>query len=315
VTIGADTSAEEDNKVAGFGMRGENLILKYPLKFAHDAGTLVKLCAEVDDTTLFVLPLDQLEDPANKTATAAFADAYCAARNIGYKEDYTLLFNTAVVKGLADYHGIGATYLTRESFEDADGANKHLKNVSAVFARALGVSKPTGFALLGSAANLDKMADTIKKFKADAYVLDPRSFRQKDQNRLRDYFSVDIFLQLNSPADLASFEKTWGEVRNLAANEPGVLDFGMGVQHSADRKTVTAYFKECYKDADTYLAWETKAAPFVKTLLGISSIVTKPNPIAMTSHADQLAKVEAKCQALGCVQYTIDDCNTAEVVV
>jgi len=42
VTIGAGTTTEEDNNIVAFG----SMILKNPLKFAHDAGTLVSVKAE-----------------------------------------------------------------------------------------------------------------------------------------------------------------------------------------------------------------------------------------------------------------------------
>jgi len=262
-----------------------------------------------EDTTLFVLPLYQLSDPSNKTATSVFREAYCDARTIGYKEDFTYLFNTAVVQGAAP--ATGATYLTRESFKNAESAKMHLKNVSTVFTRALTTASATGFALLGSQADLDGMADVITKFKADAYVLDPRSFRRSAMHRIQDYFSLDIFLTLKDPADLKSFQKTWGEVRDLAITRSGVLSFGMGIQTSADGKTVTAYFKEYFESADDFFEWEKVSAPYVKRLLDISSVATKPNPVAMTSSAAQLAKAQEKCKQLGCVQYTIDDCTSA----
>jgi hypothetical protein len=187
----------------------------------------------------------------------------------------------------------------------------HLKNVSTVFTRALTTASATGFALLGSQADLDGMADVITKFKADAYVLDPRSFRRSAMHRIQDYFSLDIFLTLKDPADLNSFQKTWGEVRNLAITRSGILSFGMGIQTSADGKTVTAYFKEYFESADDFFEWEKVSAPYVKRLLDISSVATKPNPVAMTSSAAQLAKAQEKCKQLGCVQYTIDDCTSA----
>merc|ERR1712087_887884 len=113
------------------------------------------------------------------------------------------------------------------------------------------------------------------------------------------------------PADLKSFQKTWGEVRDLALTRSGILSFGMGIQKSADGKTVTAYFKEYFESADVFIKWEKAAAPYVKHLLDISSVATKPNPVAMTSHAAQLAKAQGHCKQLGCVQYTIDDCTSA----
>jgi len=271
----------------------------------------------IKDTSLFIEPFYKLNDPSNKTATTVFRKAYCDARQIGDKEDFTLLFNTAVVQG--DAPATGATYLTRESFKDSAGALNHLKNVSAVFARALGVASPTGFSMLGTQTDLDAMADEIKKLNVVDFVLDPRSFRRASLTRRQDYFALDFFLKLNDPADLPKFQQLWGECRDLASTIPAVLSLGMGVHKSTDGKTVMMQLKETYEDAAAYQDWLPKADKYAKAFFAIANFSMDPNPFAMTSHPLQLQKVAQHCKDIGCVQYTIDNCtdvdSTAVVIV
>merc|ERR1712232_733553 len=262
------------------------------------------------DTSLFIEPFYKLNDPSNKTATTVFRKAYCDARQIGDKEDFTLLFNTAVVQG--DAPATGATYLTRESFKDSAGALNHLKNVSAVFARALGVASPTGFSMLGTQTDLDAMADEIKKLNVVDFVLDPRSFRRASLTRRQDYFALDFFLTLNDPADLPKFQQSWGKCRDLAYTFPGILSLGMGVNKSSDGKTVTMQLKETYKDVATYQDWLPKAAKYADAFFALANVSAHPNPLSMTSHPLELEKVAQHCKDLGCVQYTIDNCTDAD---
>merc|ERR1712232_806798 len=262
------------------------------------------------DTSLFIEPFYKLNDPSNKTATTVFRKAYCDARQIGDKEDFTLLFNTAVVQG--DAPATGATYLTRESFKDSAGALNHLKNVSAVFARALGVASPTGFSMLGTQTDLDAMADEIKKLNVVDFVLDPRSFRRASLTRRQDYFALDFFLKLNDPADLPKFQQSWGECRDLAYSIPGVLSLGMGVHKSTDGKTVMMQLKETYKDVAAYNDWGARADKYAKAFFGLAKMSTHPNPFSMTGHPLELEKVAQDCKDVGCVQYTLDNCTDAD---
>jgi len=261
------------------------------------------------DTSLYIEPFYKLSDPFNKTATAVFRQAYCDARRIADKEDFTLIFNTAVVQG--DASTTGAGYLTRESFKDSASFRKHIDNVSAVLHKALGVANATGFAMLGTQADLDAIADLSKKFDAVDFVLDPRSFWRASLTGRQNYFALDYFMTLNDPADLPKFQQSWGECRDLAYSIPGVLSLGMGVHKSTDGKTVMMQLKETYKDVATYQDWLPKADKYAKAFFALATVSAHPNPLSMTSHPLELEKVAQHCKDLGCVQYTLDNCTDA----
>jgi len=263
------------------------------------------------DTTLYVEPFYKLTDPTDGPAAKIFRQAYCEARKIGYTEDFTLLFNTAVYPGRSDIDG--ATFLTRESFKDGASFKIHIKNVAPAFTRALGVAGPTGFTFLGSKSYLDTLADDIQKYKATSFVIDAKSFRKKELDRRQDYFALDFYMTLNSPELLGEFQAHWRQARDLATTQTGILSFGMGVHVSDDGQVVQIALKETYVDATAYKAWLPKVHSIVGKLFSVSSLSSRPNPFSMIGHRMDLMGTEAICESFnslgGCIQYEIDNCT------
>jgi len=310
----ASSDAERPHRCPGGSL--EACIKKCPAAVYNECGKVCdERCPEAPalqtDTTLYVEPFYNLADPTNDTAATIFRQAYCQARQIAYKEDFTLLFNTAVYPGRSDIDG--GNFLTRESFKDGASFKIHIKNVAIAFANALGVAYPTGFTFWGSKSYLDTLADDIQKFKATSFVTDAKSFRKKELDRRQDYFAIDAYLTLNSPEALGDFQGYWREARDLATTQTGILSFGMGVHVSDDGQVVQIALKETYVDASAYKAWLPKVNSIVGKLFSVSRLSSRPNPFSMIGHRMDLMGTEPICESFndkgGCIQYEIDNCT------